>query len=419
MLSWLATAVLLIDPSAKRTDVTGVIDTQLRTGWSPVSQYAEPGASLVVVVSPTGILEHSHRRFGAVVLSYTPRFFLRQPNQLSLRRPLIYHQLDFSYLRGLTSQWRMSSTVAGRYGELDYNAAGGAFDAGQTDIGDVSVLSFASGDATTSFTGQFSQRTSLALSALGGHRRPVTFGETGSGGGLAASARTYATVIVLPGHQVTPRDTLTLAVATSLFDFDPGSLFTSVDTRGGYQRTVREGLQLFVNAGVFTSRLLARQDAILQQQEVVFFPVGDVGVNGRLKSRARYTVDGGGSLGTFGLYEAASGRVVYRGRASAAVSVNIPPRWSAGITASLMTATTREPLQAVGGRQRPETFGSIQTPITYSIDATKLIQFGTIVTVRAPHLLALSRADTAYEAWAFVSFRLSGGTSRARAARAR
>jgi hypothetical protein len=420
MLSWLvATAVLLIDPSAKRTDVTGVVDAEVRGGWAPVSQYAPPAAGAVIVLAPTGILEHTHRRFGTFSISYTPRLFLRQPNRLSLRRPLIYHQLGLTYRRNLSPQWRVTSTLAGRYGELDYNAAGAAFDPGQTDIGDASVLSFASADSTTSFSGQVSQRVSLSLSGVAGHRRPVILDGAGdSGGGLATAARTYGTLSILPGYRLTARDNLTLGFTPSVFDFDPGSVFLSVDARAGYQRSLTADLQLFVNGGLFASRLLAEQDAIIEQRPVVVFPVGDVGVNGRLRSRARYRIDGRGSVGTFGLYEAASGRLVYRGRVIGAVSVSLPPRWSIGANASLMTSTTRAPLTAVGGRRRPETFGALQTPVRYLIDATKSVEFGTIVTVRAPHMLVLSRADTAYEAWAYVAFRLTAGTSRAQAAAA-
>lgn len=417
MLSWLAIAVLLIDPSAKRTDVTGIIDAQLRTGWAPVSQYAPPSAGVVFVLTPTGILNHTHRRFGTLTLSYTPRIFFRQPNQLSLRRPLVYHQLNLTYRRGLSTRWQMASTLAGRYGELDYNAAGQGFDAGQTDVGDASVLSFASGDATVAFTGQVTPRTTMLVSLLGGHRRPVALETDGAtGGGLATAARTYGTLNLAPGYRLTTRDNVTLGVTSSVFDFDPGSVFTSLDTRVGYQRFLQDDLQLYMNAGVFTSILLARQDAVIDQRPVLAFPVGDVGVNGRLKSRARYRIDGGGSIGTFGLYEASSGRVVYRGRATAATAVTFPPRWSAGINLQLMSSTTRAPQTAVGGRRRPETFGSVQTPIRYTIDPTKAVDFGVIVSVRAPHLLVLSRVDTAVEAWAYVSFRMSLGTSRARAA---
>jgi len=406
----LTLAVLAIDPTAARTDVSGGIAGEVRGGWAPVTLNEASTGAFVLVLTPNVDLRHANRRQGAFSIGYSPRMFLRQPNRLSLNRPLFFHQIELEYDRPISRNWEFRTQVAGRIGELDYTAASLAFDPGQTAVpGDVSVLSFAIVDGGFGFTGQVAPRTTLGIGTSAGTRRPL--GDEANVGVRPFPDRVYANFSIGPRFQVTERDGVSVNAVASMNDFDPGAVFGAVDLRVAWIHTLRRNLDLALDAGVFTTRVIARQDDVTDNNGATF-PVGGIGLNGRLRARARYALDGGASVGFSGLFDAISGRLLYRARASTRLQASFPPRWSAAIDASFLTSPTPEPLRVAGGAPVPETLAQVQTPIRYLIDDTKNIEFGAIFGIRAPHLAAQSFDSVRYEAWAYLAFRIGGGTAR-------
>ncbi len=409
MLSWLTFAVLLIDPTAAQTDVSGGVSGEVRGGWAPTQLNLPSTPAAVVVITPNVDLVHANRRQGAVSLGYAPRLFFRQPNRLSLRRPLLFHTVEFSYDRPMSRQWRFRTQAAGRFGELDYTSASVAFDPGQTSLPEASVLSFAIVDAGFGFTGLVAPRTSLGIGVSAGTRRPLDAGNVV--GVRSLPDRVYANVSVGPRFEVTARDTVSMTAIGSLNDFDPGAIFVSVDGRVAWIHALRRNLNIALDGGAFVTRVAARQDDPGTSNGATV-PVGGIGISGRLRARANYSVEGSSSVGFSGLFDALSGRLLYRVRANARMLASFPPRWSAGFDAGFTTAPTREPLRVIGGQPVPETLATIQTPIRYLIDDFKTIEFGGILGIRAPHLAAQSFDSVRYEAWVYLAFRIGAGTAR-------
>jgi hypothetical protein len=405
----LTLAVLAIDPTAARTDVSGGISGEVRGGWAPVQLNEPSSGAFVLVVSPNVDLRHANRRQGIVAFGYSPRLFLRMPNRLSITRPLFFHQFDVAYDRPISRAWQFRTQGSADVGELDYTAASLAFDPGQTALPDVSVLSFLIVDGGFGFTGQVAPRTTLGIATSAGTRRPLT--QDSDEGVRPFPDRVYANLSIGPRFQVTARDAISLAAIASINDFDPGAIFGAGDLRVAWLHTLRRNLEIVMDAGVFVTRVVARQDDNTDNDGATF-PVGGIGLNGRLRARARYTLDGGGAVGFSGLFDSISGRLLYRVRANARLLATFPPRWSAGLDASFITSPTPEPIRVTGGFPVPETLAQVQAPIRYSFDDTKNIEFGAIFGVRAPHLAAQSFSSVRYEAWAYVAFRIGGGTAR-------
>jgi hypothetical protein len=405
----LTLAILAIDPQAARTDVSGGVAGEVRGGWAPVQLNEESEPAFVLVVSPNIDLRHANRRQGVVSLGYSPRMFLRLPNRLSITRPLFFHQTDLAYDRPISRAWQFRTQASADVGELDYTAASFAFDPGQTAVPNVSVLSFLIVDGGFGFTGQVSPTTSLAIAASAGTRRPI--GSDADEGVRPFPDRVYANLSIGPRFQLTARDGISLAAVASVNDFDPGAVFGSGDIRFAWIHSLRRNLDLALDAGVFVTRVIARQDDNTDNEGATF-PVGGISLNGRLRSRSSYTLDGGVATGFSGLFDAISGRLLYRARFNARMQATFPPRWSAGIDASFLTSPTPEPIRVAGGFPVPETLAQVQTPVRYLIDDTKNIEFGTIFGVRAPHLAAESFDSVRYEAWVYLAFRIGGGTAR-------
>lgn len=407
----LTLAVLAIDPSAARTDVSAGVAGELRGGYAPVTLDEQSTAAVVLTLMPNVDLRHRHRRHGELSLGYSPRLFMRQPNRLSLNRPLFLHQIDFTYSRRLTRLWQLRTSIVGRIGEVDYTAVNLAFGPTQTAVPtNVSVLSFANVDGAVAFIGRVAPRTTLNIGMSAGTRRAIGT-QTTTNGVAPFSDRVYGEVSVGPTFQITARDSVGVAGTVAVNDFDPGAVFGAVDARARWDRQLQRDLVLSVDGGVFVTQVVARQDDVNEGSGATF-PVGGVALNGRLRSRARYTLDGGAAVGFSGFFDAISGRLLYRGRLSTGFVATFPPRWSAGIDASFVTSPTREPLDAMGGFPFPETLGSIQVPVRYFFDDNKNIEFGASFGVRGPHLAVRAPGSVRYEAWAYVAFRIGGGTSR-------
>ncbi len=406
MVGWLTLALLMIDPSAARTDVSGGASTEVRGGWAPTTPTSESTPAFTLLVTPNIDLQHRHRRRGTVRLGYAPRMFLRLPNLLSVQRPLILHQIELDYARPLTRAWQFATNVQGRIGELDYTAAGTAFDPGQTNIPNVSVLSLAIVDGAVGFVGALNPQTSLTLGAGGGTRRQLS--DAGDQGILAQS---YGNFTVGPAFSLSARDDLQAGATVSLIDFDPGALFVAVDARLAWVHSIRSSLRLSLDAGVFITRVAARQDDPTGIDGATF-PVGGIGLDGTMIARSNYSIGGGIAGSVFGVFDAASGRLLYRTMLNTGITAFFPPRWSAGIEASFVTAISREPLDDSAGFVEPETLVNLRTPITYTIDRTKALEFGVLAGARAPHLAADSFDTTRYEAWLYVAFRIAGSTAR-------
>lgn len=409
MLAWLTLAALLvIDPSASRTDVSGGVSTEVRGGWAPVDPVSPSTAAFVVVLIPNVDLQHTHRRRGTVGLGYAPRMFLRQPNQLSVRRPLLFHDIDLSYARRLNRAWQFGTTARAGIGEIDYTSAALAFDVGQTQLPNNSVLSLLTVDGSVGFTGTLSPHAGLGIATGAGTRRSLPNGDEPP----SAVTRNYADVTVGPSLELGARDDLSVRVVTSVIDFVPGALFVSVDARLAWSHALRRRLRLGVDAGMFVGRVALRQDDTTGADDAAF-PVGSLSLTGTMIARSRYSLGGAVTASAFGVFDAGSGRLLYRSLLGTDLVLALPPRWSAGITASFVTAITPEPADSRDVVSVAETIALARTPIAYRIDDTKSVEFGTILGVRAPHLAAQDFSSTQYEAWLYVAFRIGGTTARA------
>ncbi|MBK8238043.1 MAG: hypothetical protein IPK74_21150 [Deltaproteobacteria bacterium] len=408
--STLLASVLAIDPQASRVDLSGGVVAEVRGGYAPVAPNQPSQFSFLTLVTPNVDLRYRHRRGGTLTFGYAPRMLLRLPNILSLKRPLFLHQLQLSHAVALDRRWNMTTSAAASVGELDYTALGIAFNGQQTAAPQADVIQFAIGDLGLNFTGRLDARRSLAIVPSAGLRVP--FNQSPAPGQTSFPAQYAGNLGLAYSEAVAPLDDVYVQSYQGVVDFRPGGLFVNSDTRVGWTRQVRRRLETRLDGGVFNAQVLAQQDAPNRLRGRVL-PVGSFRLGGRLRARARYTMDGAFATGLSGFFDVLGGNVSPRATGSVQLTVAMPPRWTFGVVSAIYTAATLRPLPtASNGVPQTESSFLNQVPIGYRIDDTKSVEFGFIANIRTPHLASSSFTGTQLEAWLYVAFRIAGGTAR-------
>jgi hypothetical protein len=412
--------LLAIDPRAKAVDVSGGVMAEVRGGRAPVVIDAEPEPSMLLVVIPNFDLRVRMRRRGMLMFGYAPRFVLRVPNILGVRRPLVLHQLSMLYDVAMSRRWDFSGALTSSVGELDYTANNLVLGTMQGTTPSSAILQYAVVEANTTFTARATSVDTFLFGPAFAYRTPI-----GENAQLTEDPTVEQIAMILPEQlsgsfvaaytrTVTPRDDVSLQATPGIMSFTPGALFSTVDGRIAWGRQIRPRLRSRIDGGVFAVHVLDRRDDPFGSRNRVL-PVANVGLTGRLLSRARVRLEGDVSAGINGFFDVLRGTVQPRAGGSVQLSAEMPPRWRAGVLVSFFTSANREPQTVVDGPQPllDETVLFVQTPVTYMIDRRMFLEFGSIVTARGPHLTVdeFSYADQ-LEVWGYVAFRFSIGTAR-------
>ena len=419
--SILAAALLLIDPSSARVDVSGGVAAEVRGGRAPISPVDPPVASFLAIVTPDVAMQVRSRRGGVFTLGYSPRIQYRLPNRLDLLRPLFLHTFTSTYDVSLSRRWSMGLSLSSSVGEVDYTGINIAL-GDNAAAPDLQLVNFVFGSGGLQFTNLVNRRNVVSFGPEFDLRSPL-----GDSRDLSAST-TFSniptqTAVYFPtswAHQASTVDTVDLRTRPGIVDYDSEDTYVVADTRVGWDRQVATNLFTRLDAGLFVASLIRGEpgdtdlDGTADTSATRVFPVGSVSLQGRLRSTASHWVDGNLGFEVIGFFDRVAVRVDPRGQLTAGITTTIPPRWAAGLQAAAFTALNPDPRPSVGMNmiEVPETLIRVQTPITYAIGRYSALEFGAIVSVRASHLASSQFQFTQLELWGYLAYRIGAGTAR-------
>ena len=427
MLHWAMYAALLVDPRAGRGEVSGGVVVELRGGIAPIQPGRPEVPSFLMLVVPNIDFRYRHRRAGVLGFGYSPRMFYRVPNQLGVQRPLFLHQLSLTYSVPLDRRWELYARTNASIGDIDYTAASLVFQGPQANLANTPVLSFAIGDAELRFVGRIRPRHTITFATTAGYRialDPQDQPIQGPGGMTNAPLLSYpnqrAGYLGLGySYAASRRDQISITSYNGVIEFDPGGIFVSNDGRVGWNHQIRRRVLSEIDAGALSAQVVSVDPGVPVVPRSKVQPVGNARISGRLRSRARYTLDGSIGATYTGFFDAVRGQLSPRAGGSVTLTAAFPPRWSVGLISSLFTPATARPLPPIvlnmaTGQSVPQTETIIlnQIPIRYRVNDEMSIEFGAIANFRMPHLAAGTTAGTQVEAWGYVAFRIAGGTAR-------
>src|SRR5689334_10199439 len=109
------------------------VDGEVAAGRAPI-QLNEPEENSLTFTLVPGAGLRMRSRSNTLTLAYTPRIFYRVPNQLSVSRPLVLHQLQLADTLNAARNFSWISTAGLDVGELDYTASGLIFPTGSSAV---------------------------------------------------------------------------------------------------------------------------------------------------------------------------------------------------------------------------------------------------------------------------------------------
>ncbi len=407
----LAAALLLaIDPRASRVDVSGAVSVELRGGRAPVVPTESPTGSFLSIITPDFDVNARSRRGGSFTLGYSPRVQYRVPNRIDLDRPILLHQAYAGYDKELTARWTLGANLGGSVGETDYTGLTIAL-GDQAQTPETAIVRFAIASADLRLDGRLTRRHTLVIEPRAGYRAPLDPPpeDDADDDGLGALPEQLTVDLGLGLEtRLSLIDQIHLLLRPGVVDYNGEVTFADSDNRVRWIRRLRPSLTAQVDAGIFGAARVRGGSSNFQ-----VFPVGGASVSGGLRRRANYNVDGSLGLDFSGFFDRVTERVDPRARLTATLTFNIPPRWSAGATLGAFTNVTGSPRDpSATGDTVPESQIQFTTPVTYQIDDRQQFEFGTILSVRAPHLRADDLEFTQLETWFYVAYRVGGGTAR-------
>ena len=130
------------------------------------------------------------------------------------------------------------------------------------------------------------------------------------------------------------------------------------------------------------------------------------------RARLRLTGDAGASLQAY--FDQVTGEVLPRAGGALGLTAFLPPNWTAGASVNFYTLATAQPRDFEGLNVDPSLTGdtviSARTPISYRFDERFALEFGTIVSARAPHVRTDDFAFSQLAAWVYFAFRVQFST---------
>jgi hypothetical protein len=429
MLSWLMCAALLVDPRASRGEVSGGVSAETRGGFAPPQAGAPSGPAFLLLLVPNFDVRVRHRRRGVLSFGVAPRILFRVPNLLRVTRPIFLGQASLAYAVPLDRRWDLFVGTNTSVGEIDYTAANLLFNARQPDLAASNVLAFAIGDARIAFTGLLARRHRLTIAPNLGYRKSLNAEVPETDPTMpTVRPRTYpnqlaGNLALSYGYIATRKDEVQVLTYNGVTKFDPGATFLTNDARLGWVHQIDRRVTSQLDAGVLTALRIQPDESLTAAQRQpplrTVLPVGSARIGGRLRSRARYTLDGTIGASVTGYFDAVRGTLAPRAGGTITLNADLPPRWSVGLNSSVFTAATASPLPFIptrDGGSVPQTESAVlnQIPIRYQIDDNMQVEFGAIANFRMPHFAAGTTQGTQTEVWGYVAFRIAGGTARGR-----
>ncbi len=422
MLQLLLTLVLFEDPGAKAVDVLGGGVVQVQAGRAPLRPDADPVGSVATTLTPNvELLYRDRARGGTFSLGYAPRVLYRWPNIAGLRRPLLLHQATMTYGARVSRLWDFAGRASASVGEVDYTAAQTVFGDSQGTLPSLEVIQYLQTRAGVVFEGRLSRRQTLGIIVDGGYAAPL--GDDGVPDDMATLVptlpRSYlGTLGISHAYDLTPVDVLTSSIGGTFIDFDARGAQTTESASVRWNRRITSRLESRVGLGAYAVQVVREPTTGLQPSDSVpVLPTADAGLNGRLyqRARVRLTGDAGASLQAY--FDQVTGEVLPRAGGALGLTAFFPPSWTAGASVNFYTLATAQPRDFEGLSVDPSLTGdtvvSARTPVSYRIDERFAVEFGTIVSARAPHVRTADFAFRQLETWVYFAFRVQFSTMHA------
>jgi hypothetical protein len=416
---WFAT-----DPAASRVDVSGGVSVEVRGGRAPRQPQADPEPAILTIVTPDVDMEVASRRGTTFNLGYTPRAQYRYPNRIGINRPLLLHQGYANLQQQLNRRWLLGANLGGSIGEADYNSAPVVLE-DNTQAPEAELLEIAAASAGLNLAGRLTRRHTLGIQGnavyrtpIGISRTPVTdeMGETVQPRGVPEQFNVSAGVSL--ETRVTPIDAVDVSLTPGYFDYNRGGTqYFTTQALAQWRRELRPSLSGSVGAGLFGSFGIGDTNT----NEVL--PVGLAALTGGLVRRASHNVDATISAGITPYFDRVRTELAPRATLNGTILVSLPPRWSVRVMAGGVTNATRDPRPPTSGaNQDPEMMTDVRlatetqvrlgVPVTYQINDEQQVEFGLLMSARAPHLRAEPFEFNQGEMWFYVAYRIGAGTAR-------
>ncbi len=166
--SLLLAAFLPLLGNATRVDVAAGGELRVGGGRLPIAAQREPEfGSEATLTLQTGVRTASRRT--QFLLTYMPRLYLRLPNVLGKRRPLVLHQLRTNYDSSVSRRLGVSVNFGGAVGEVSYSGLDLVFDPG-TGAVDARIIPMAQLNGGAQLTYAVTRDHSTSLGVNGGYR---------------------------------------------------------------------------------------------------------------------------------------------------------------------------------------------------------------------------------------------------------
>lgn len=417
--------LLMVDPAARRADVSGGVAAELRGGAAPVVPFQPSRATMMLVVRPNIDLRIRDRRRTEFTIGGAPRMLLRVPNQLGVNRPVFLGTAYLSLTTSISRRWTYGFNVDATAGEVDYTSAGFVLGPQQTAVPSREITKYASVSGRTTFRARITRQHTVLFGGDVGYATP--FGSSTNplvvnGVSLQPLPR-YVSGGLTVGHeyQATTFDRITTTVRPSIVQFQPGPLFVNVEGNVGWNRRIRRALGSVLEAGVLTAQIADRGGRTDAESRTM--PLGRAGLFGMLYGDADVELDAAISGRYFGFFDPIRARLIPRVGLDLELAAHLEPGWTVGGRLTAFTTATKDPtpdpnamntMNTNAGFSLDETFLTLQIPATYRLDQNHTFEVGLLGTARGPHLSADRFRLRNFEGWVYVAYRFAIGTARGR-----
>ncbi len=418
-MSMAAALVLAMTFSAERSvQVAAGGRVEVLAGAVPDDPLRPSRAQMAVAVIPVLGLHVQRQRYELTGL-YRPRVFMRIPNRLDLKRPLLLHQGSIEHRLSWSRRTIWQNRLHLSIGEVDYALSAFVFDPAQPTVPTDDVTPLVRGQASSTLTHAVSRRVATGATLFGAYNAPL-YEEDATG------FRTSARVEVEPfvGYQLDRRNELTFLTTAGFSWFSLGIGETGVigtpdaDSGATTFAMVAPTLRLRHQLSRTTQGAISGGFGYLQvvqgsemlgarQGEVEVAPTAGAELqNETWRSHGKSLVTGAFAQYRW-FFDPILGRPVRRLGVGAMAALDLPPDWTVRPTVTYFTSIGNdefEPPEFMSVRRFDQSMLRIDLPVTYEVSRYFGLEFGVRSNLRGP-AIGSGGGFTRVELWAYGALR--------------
>jgi hypothetical protein len=364
-------------------DANASVVAETRGGVAPIQAGRQSQAAIGISVAPVVEIETGRPGQG-LHIDYGPRILWREPNNLSLKRPLILHVANLAAATQPNTAVEFLARAGASLGEADYAALSQIFGTAQGTVPQVMKIFAASGGLGFRWDENRTWRFETTLEAE--HRRtlasvidPQTIPDPMMMTALQQSFRqTNFTLMPSAIAHLSRRDDLILTAAVSDRMLDNGISLFAVAPQVGWKTRLAPNAELRLAGGVSYVRDLGTVPIVGSGGSLA--PIGNAEVSA-LVLRHRGVAMRSGAGVTFDYFVDPFLRAAGpRGTAVAQSLLLFPPNWTVGVEASFSTSLRGS---AITGNP-DETTAAVSLPVRHRMSENLIGEAGLRWSVRAP-----------------------------------